>query len=111
VPCRREAPYLSKLHEAYSKQGFAVIAVNAYDEERPLVAEFVKKEKLKQIILLKGSEVASDLYGVPSFPTTYWIDREGRVVRRETGFDPLMFPAMERLARKLVAEKPGPAGR
>jgi len=80
------------------------VAVNAYDEERKVVADYVEKEKLKQTVLLMGSKVAQDLYAAPSYPTSYWIDREGRVVRRETGFQATMVPALERMARKLVAK-------
>lgn len=69
-----------------------------------MVADFVEKEKLKQTVLLVGSKVARDLYVALSYPTSYWIDREGKVVHRETGFQPTMVPALERMARKLVAK-------
>lgn len=105
MPCRREAPYLSRLQEKYRGLGFVVVAVNAYDEERKVVAEFVEKEKLKQVVLLMGSKVAQDLYGATSYPTSFWIDTEGKVVRRETGFHPSMVPALERMAQKLVIAK------
>jgi thiol-disulfide isomerase/thioredoxin len=106
VPCRREAPYLSRIQEKYGPQGLVVVAVNAYDEERQVIADFVSKEKLKQTVLLMGSKVAQDLYAAPSYPTSYWIDREGKVVRREMGFQVTMVPALERMARKLVTTKP-----
>jgi len=70
-----------------------------------VVADYVEKEKLKQTVLLMGSKVAQDLYAALSYPTSYWIDREGKVVRRETGFQPTMVPALERMARKLVIAK------
>src|SRR4029450_7106246 len=105
MPCRREAPYLTKLNEKYSSQGFAVIAVNAYDEEKPVVSQFVSKEKLKQIVLLKGSGGARTQDAGRNFPTTVWIDAEGKIVRREMGFDPSLFRGMELMARKLVAER------
>jgi len=70
-----------------------------------VVADYVEKEKLKQTVLLMGSTVAQELYVAPSYPTSYWIDREGKVVRREMGFQATMAPVLERMARKLVIAK------
>ena len=103
MPCRREAPYLSKFQEKYGSKGFTVIAVNGYDEEKDVVQKFVDKEKLKQPILLKGSTIAMDVYGVTGFPASFWIDREGKVVYWEKGFSPQEAPAMERRIERLLA--------
>lgn len=79
-----------------------MIAVNAYDEEKDVVQGFVEKEKLKQVVLLKGSDVALETYGVSEFPGAFWIDRDGRVVQRELGFEVERVPRMERKIEKLL---------
>jgi hypothetical protein len=79
-----------------------VIAVNAYDEEKEVVQGFIEKQKLKQVVLLKGSDVALDTYGLSEFPGAYWIDREGRVVQRELGFEVERVPRMERKIEQLL---------
>lgn len=94
---------MSKFQEAYASKGFTVIAVNAWDEEKEVVQKFAEKEKLKQTILLKGSEVAADVYGVTGYPTSYWIDREGKVVYWEKGFVPEAAPALEKRIERLLA--------
>jgi len=106
-PCRREAPYLSKLQQEFGKKGFTVIAVNGWNESRAVVSRFVQENRLKQPILLMGGSVAAKQYSVPGYPASFWIDHEGKVVHREVGFRPEDFPAMrERLAKMLaVANK------
>ena len=44
------------------------------------------------------------LYGVTSAPTAFWIDHEGKVLRREMGFDPSHVPEMERRIEELLAK-------
>lgn len=96
---------MSKFQEKYASKGFTVIAVNGYDEEKDVVQKFADKEKLKQPILLKGSKVAFELYGVTGFPASFWIDPQGNIVHREVGFSPELAPALEKRIEKLLSVK------
>ncbi|MBI4601037.1 MAG: TlpA family protein disulfide reductase [Planctomycetes bacterium] len=102
-PCRTEAPYLSKLVERYGDKGLAVIAVNAYDEDKGLVKSFVENLGLKQRVLLKGGATARQKFQVTGFPTVFWIDHRWKIVHKEVGFLPASFPAMEARAEALLA--------
>jgi hypothetical protein len=53
-------------------------------------------------VLLQGSDVALDTYGLSEFPGAFWIDREGRVVQRELGVEVERVPRMERKIEKLL---------
>ena len=108
-PCRREAPYLSKLQEKYGDKGFTVIAVNGYDEDRETVQGFVDQQKLKQPVLLMGRATAREKYQVSGFPTNFWIDHQGKIVHKDVGFDPDAYPSMEARAKKLIAAATGAA--
>ena len=68
-----------------------------------MVKKFVEKENLKQTTLLMGSKVADDIYGVPGYPSGFWIDHEGKVLRREEGFNPFHARKMEAEVQKLLA--------
>jgi len=52
-----------------------------------------------------GGKVAAEAWKVVSAPTTFWIDHNGRVLSTEVGFSPLMFPAMENKAERLIARQ------
>ena len=96
-----EAPHLSKITETYASQGLVVLAPNAWDEEKGLLKRYVKKENLKQRVLLNAGEVFS-AYGAKSVPTVLFIDKSGVVVDVEIGFD--HGPAaLEERVKKLLA--------
>lgn len=59
--------------------------MNAWDDSREDISGFVKRNKLKQRMLLQGQAVAKK-YKVKSVPTTLWIDREGKIIDTELGF-------------------------
>jgi thiol-disulfide isomerase/thioredoxin len=85
-PCCAEAPHLTALHEKYGSE-FAILAVNAYDETRETVVEYVTEAQLTHPIVLGGGSIARELYHVGSYPTTFWINREGIIDSYEVGFD------------------------
>lgn len=63
-----------------------VLGVNIWDEPKAVIARYAKVEKLRQRMLLGGSEVA-DQYHVTSIPTTLWINSQGVVVATELDFN------------------------
>lgn len=85
-PCRLEAPHLSRLHEKHGAD-IAILGINAYDETNENVQAYVTKEKLKHQIVVGGKDLADTEYQVGAYPTTFWIDRHGKVVRYVVGFE------------------------
>jgi len=75
---------LSKLAVEHKKDDLVVLAVNGWDEPRKQVAEFADEHKLKQTILLNGSDLATQ-YEVQWYPSRFWIDRQGNIVEFEEG--------------------------
>jgi hypothetical protein len=67
------------------------------------VAEFAKKAELEHLILLGGDAFSMETYGVVSSPTGFWIDHQGRIVRKETGFDPEAIGELEQRIESLLA--------
>ncbi len=85
-PCRLEAPHLSRLHHKYGGQ-IAIIGINAYPETDEEVSAYVAKEKLGHQIVVGGNSVARSSYGVAAYPTTFWVNQLGEVVRYVVGFE------------------------
>ena len=74
-------------------------------EVKEEVQKFVDKEKLKHPILLKGSETGANLFDVERYPTSLWIDHQGRIIHREVDFAPEMEPAIEKRIQKCLAAR------
>jgi len=76
---------LSKIAQHHAKDDLVILAVNAWDESKKTVAEFVKKNSLTQTILLDGNSLREQ-YRVKSIPMLFFIDREGIVQDVQCGF-------------------------
>ena len=88
-----------------------VLAVNAYNEPKSTIQSFVEREKLRQKILLEGRSVAAEKYLVRGFPTTFLIDRAGRIVHREVGFSAATAPGLQKRIEALVGDAASEAAR
>lgn len=78
VPCRTEMPEIEAAYQAYREQGFAVLAVDVQEPPEDVRA-FVEEFRLSFVPLVDTTGAVFDLYKVLALPTSYWIDRQGRV--------------------------------
>ena len=84
----------------FGRDGLVVLAVNQWDEDRETLARFVADKKLEHRILLEGSSVGRDLYGVSGVPRSFWINAAGVIV--DTNGDSTDPAVLERKTKKLV---------
>jgi thiol-disulfide isomerase/thioredoxin len=83
-PCRAEIPELDLLQHDLDARGLSVIGV-AWDDTADGVREFQKEIPQNYKVLLGGEDVQDKFAGVRSLPTTFVIDREGRIRQRIIG--------------------------
>lgn len=81
-----------------------VLAVNAWDEDKDILKQYVGQNKLNQRVLLDGGKTIKQ-YRVPDeiIPTVLWIDRAGVVVDVDPGSGDVK--KLESNTRKLVSGK------
>jgi peroxiredoxin len=84
-PCRAEMPSMETLYQAYQEQGFVILAVSSDVQWAAVVQPFMAQYRLSFPSLLDTTGRVHALYGVRSIPTSYLLDRHGRVVSREIG--------------------------
>lgn len=101
--CRAEAPHLSQLQKRYEKEGLTVLAVNADRDSLKRLKAFAEEEKLTHSILVEGAGVAFKDYSCRAFPTQYWIDRSGKLVGREYGYE--NYGKLESKAKALLKKR------
>ena len=77
-PCRSEMPDMQNLYSELKGKGVEILAVNV-QEARPPIEKFVTQFGLTFPILLDVSGDVVQQYGVQALPTSYFIDREGRI--------------------------------
>src|SRR6266446_9578869 len=83
IPCRSEIPSLSAMQKDFDSRGLSIIGVS-YDDTADLVQQFQKDIPQSYQVVLGGREVGADLPAAP-LPTTYIIDREGRIREKIIG--------------------------
>lgn len=101
-PCIREMPSLEKLYQKFRGQPFVLLAINQWeDEER--VFEFMGQ--LATIptfpILFDPQSKVSDAFGVQGLPSTYILDKQGRIVFRAKGGRDFDHAEIERKIKSL----------
>ncbi len=79
VPCRKEIPVLNALQNDYEAKGLTVVGVSWNDT--PDDIKRFQKEKTPQnyTVLLQGKSLRSTFAGLDGLPSTYLIDRQGRI--------------------------------
>jgi len=102
-PCRREMPSLQRLYEKYRSQGLVVVAINQW-EDPDLVFEFIGRLDLEPSfpVLLDHESKVAEHYRVQGLPTTFVLDRDGKICYRAMGGREFDHPEVERLLEGLL---------
>jgi peroxiredoxin len=84
-PCRIEIPWFMDLERRNKDKGFAVLGVSMDDEGWEVVKPFLSQLGVNYRVLI-GNDETSQLYGgVDALPTTFLIDRGGRIAAVHVG--------------------------
>lgn len=84
-PCKIEIPWFIDFERKYKDQGFAVIGVSMDEEGWQVVKPFISELAINYRIL-QGSDSTAQLYGgVEALPTTFLIDRDGKIAATHVG--------------------------
>ena len=103
VACVAEMPQIASTHRKFTSRGYETVAV-AMDYDQPAsVARFAQSRALPfSVAFDKSGEVARAFGDVKLTPTTFLIDKQGRIVKRYLGAPD--FAALEQLIGELLAE-------
>ncbi len=85
-PCIRGMPALADTHQRYKAHGLDVVAVAMSYDAPCHVQAFARRESLPfRVGFDPAGDVARGFGGVNATPTSYLVDRQGRVVKRIIG--------------------------
>jgi len=87
-PCRAEIPYFIELVEQYGDDGFEVIGVDLDPRDFSKVQAFVDQYGINYPVLYDTKGVSGLYGGIQSIPTTFVINRDGKVVEQIVGSRP-----------------------
>ena len=104
-PCRREMPSMDRLYQKLKDHDFTVIAINQMEEMDHVFAYTGQLEVDPTFTILfdMDSKVA-EAFHVNGLPTTYLIDKQGRIRYRAVGGREFDHPEVEQLIQQLLKE-------
>jgi thiol-disulfide isomerase/thioredoxin len=86
-PCKIEMPWLVDLQKKYGDQGLQIVGITKDDSNEATIAKFTKKMGVNYTVLV-GNQHVVDLYGgVGGLPTSFFVNRSGKVVHEIVGLD------------------------
>jgi len=99
-PCRREMPSMERLSQALKGEAFAVLAVDV-GEDADTIHAFTSQldTALNFPILLDGTSRAMQAWKVAGLPTTFLVDKRGRIVASAIGGREFDHPDMVKAIR------------
>jgi cytochrome c-type biogenesis protein len=84
IPCRAEIPELNAMQRELGAKGLTIVGPS-WDDTAEGIKEFQNDIKLEYTVLINGESVQEKFGGIPSLPTTFIIDREGRIRKKIIG--------------------------
>ena len=104
-PCLQSFPWMNELQQRHGDQGLVVLAVNL-DQERALADDFLKKLPPKFRVEYDQAGELAKKFGVEAMPTSFLVDRQGRVRIRHAGFRNAQRAEREQQIEQLLKETP-----
>lgn len=84
-PCRYEIPWFMAMERKQKDRGFAVLGVSMDDDGWEAVKPFIAELGVNYRVLVGNDEIAQLYGGVDALPTTFLIDREGKIASVHVG--------------------------
>lgn len=87
APCRVEIPNFVELQKQYGDKGLRVLGVSLDEQGPEVVKKFVKQFGVTYPIVIGNQKIVEAYGGINAIPTTFVIDRQGRIVSSHMGYD------------------------
>ena len=84
-PCKIEIPWFVEFEQKFKDRGFAVLGVAMDEEGWEIVKPYLQKNKVNYRVVVGNDQIAGMFGGVESLPTTFIIDKAGRITSTHVG--------------------------
>jgi cytochrome c biogenesis protein CcmG/thiol:disulfide interchange protein DsbE len=84
-PCKIEIPWFMEFEEKYRSRGFEVLGVSMDDAGWKAITPYVTQKKMNYRVVLGDDKTADQYGGLEALPTTFVIDRNGRIAAAHVG--------------------------
>jgi thiol-disulfide isomerase/thioredoxin len=103
APCLQSFPWMNELQQKHAGEGLVIVAVNL-DQDRALADAFLRKVPAKFRLEYDPAGNIARQFDVQAMPTSFLIDRSGRVRTRHAGFKDKHRAEREKQIEQLLKE-------
>lgn len=100
-PCKVSLPVIDRFHRDYAAKGLVVMAVST-DDAPAQIRQFLKANQLSLPAYTDAFGLAATRLDVSGLPTTILVNREGKIVYRETGVSEESLALLEAEVKKVL---------
>ena len=101
-PCRVEMPGFQDVYDEHRGDGFVVLGVSTDRAGRDPVREFLQENGITYPVAMANGEIVNAYGGARVLPTSFLIDREGRIRHEVRGY--FTEVALRQAVRRLLDE-------
>ena len=106
-PCRKEIPHFVALHQKFRDKGFDIVGINyerteSPEEGRKLIVDYAAANNIAYNCVIGDESTQQKIPAFQGFPTTLFIDRQGRVRAKMVGYHD--YDDLEAMVEVLLAE-------
>ena len=105
VPCQRSLPFLNELRAGLPRAEFEVLAVNL-DRMPESARQFLDRHRVAYPVLSDSAQSTLDDWDVEVVPTSFLVDRAGRIRHAYRGFTDEHEKSIPRRVAALLRERP-----
>ena len=87
APCRQSFPWMGDMQAKYADQGLLVLAINL-DAKAEDAFKFLGAVPARFILGFDAVGVSPRMYSIKAMPSSFLIDRKGKVLAVHRGFEP-----------------------
>jgi len=99
-PCREEIPHLNELYSELKGKGLEIVGISMDTDGTDGVKDFAREFRIQYPIVMGDEKVAESFGGIIGLPTTFIIDRKGKIAKKYIGLPPA--EDMKRIVKGLM---------
>jgi peroxiredoxin len=88
-PCKAEIPGFVELQKKYGDKGLVIIGVSLDEQGPAVVKPFMKQFSMNYPVVMGDDKIIEDFGGISAIPTTFVIDKSGKITAKHVGYAPV----------------------
>ena len=85
VPCKAEIPMFTELQQSYGNRDFAILGISMDEDGWDSVRPYIAEQRMNYRVMIGNPDIAQLYGGLESVPTSFIIDKSGRIAVTHVG--------------------------